>query len=211
MKPLLPLDQLVESPDVCCFTGPRPSHIFSVHSYDPDRKADYQQIIEQLKPVIRAHCEAGCRTFLSGGAQGFDQLAFWAVHALKKEFPGLRNVLVKPFEGQERVWAKTGLFSQYQYHQMEQHADVTLVCAQLENQGRQEAAQALYYRNGVMIALSSRLITMAHPDAAAAGKVSGGTGQCLREAQRRGRICHIQWFVPDAGEEQTGLSGKMDP
>lgn len=99
MERILELEKLHENPGTVCFTGPRPAHIFSQQPYDPSRRADYQKIIEKIKEMVLELYGKGYSIFLSGGAQGFDQLAFWAVHSCKREIPELKNIVVRPFEG----------------------------------------------------------------------------------------------------------------
>lgn len=55
-----------------CFTGRRPKDLFGYYNYDA-----YKEIQDVLSPILEAHYTTnGVRNFISGGAQGFDQLAF---------------------------------------------------------------------------------------------------------------------------------------
>ena len=62
-----------------CFTGRRPKDLFG---YNHDA---YIPMVEAIKRDLRGFVSNGYTEFISGGAQGFDQLAFWAVNALKRE------------------------------------------------------------------------------------------------------------------------------
>ena len=58
-----------------CFTGPRPKNLFG---YDDDEA--YKYLLAVTKEVVDLFYYYGYRYFISGGAQGFDQIAFWAVN-----------------------------------------------------------------------------------------------------------------------------------
>lgn len=194
MERILELEKLHENPGTVCFTGPRPAHIFSQQPYDPSRRADYQKIIEKIKEVVLELYGKGNTVFLSGGAQGFDQLAFWAVHYCKREIPELKNVVVKPFDGQERKWSRTGLFSQKEYEKMLRQADLILTCARLTEDTRADAAKALFYRNQVMVTVSRIVVGMGEPEDWAKGRIRGGTGNCLAYAKEQGKQIILDSF-----------------
>ena len=97
--------QLVMNKSMCA-TGRRPKDL---HGYDHDK---YIPMVEATKECLREHIRNGYTRFVSGGAQGFDQIFFWAVNALKREGYNIKNVVYVPFRGQERAWKATGLFSQ---------------------------------------------------------------------------------------------------
>lgn len=73
------MNNIFENIDTICFTGPRPAKL-----YGYTKKEEYQKIVDQLKEVIRGFAKFGIKNYITGGAQGFDQLAFWAVNSLKK-------------------------------------------------------------------------------------------------------------------------------
>lgn len=52
-----------------------------------------------------------CKVFISGGAQGFDQLAFKAVNNLKQKYPDIKNIVYIPFTGYDKQWNEYGLFT----------------------------------------------------------------------------------------------------
>lgn len=61
------------------FTGPRPKKLFGYND-----KESYQKIVDVLKVQVKDAYDNGARRFISGGAQGLDQMAFWAVYSVKK-------------------------------------------------------------------------------------------------------------------------------
>lgn len=78
------------------FTGHRPKYFFA-RPYDEENRPKYNQIVGQIKDeILNLYDNYGVRTFISGGAQGFDQLAFWAVHAVKQTHPDIRNLVYIP-------------------------------------------------------------------------------------------------------------------
>lgn len=161
-----------------CFTGRRPKHLFG---YDHD---SYIPLVNALKDKIRKlHCYLGYTTFISGGAQGVDQLAFWAVNALKRdEKLPLVNVLYLPFQGQERIWRDTGLFSKQEYRLMISLADsVQYITPNVNLDNRSQVVKALYDRNHAMVNASDICIGV-YPDSSWRTS-KGGTAECLKYVQ----------------------------
>jgi len=78
------------------FTGRRPKDLVG---YDA---AKYDIFLPQLVNYIIMLYNNGVRKFITGGAQGFDQLVFWAVHEAKKTHNRIQSVVYVPFKGQER-------------------------------------------------------------------------------------------------------------
>ena len=54
-------------------------------------------VSQQVKQIILGLVKEGANTFLLGGYGSFDSIAAVAVRDLKKEYPGLRSVLVLPY------------------------------------------------------------------------------------------------------------------
>lgn len=90
-----------------CFTGPRPNKLYGYKN-----KEKYQKLVDCIHDFLRGFCRIESDeilTVITGGAQGIDQLAFWAANSLKKEY-SLKNEVYIPFVGQEELWNETGLF-----------------------------------------------------------------------------------------------------
>ena len=68
------LNETIDRQHTICFTGHRPKDLFGYTDKTP-----YISIINALKPFLSVLYENGYTDYISGGAQGFDQLAFWAV------------------------------------------------------------------------------------------------------------------------------------
>lgn len=48
--------------------------------------------------------EKGFDAFISGGAIGIDQMAYYCVAELKKKYPHIRNIVAVPYEDQPKGW-----------------------------------------------------------------------------------------------------------
>ena len=83
----------------CCFTGYRPSKLpFDIRNTESKEYKMFENaVIEEILKV----CKAGCRTFYTGMAMGFDILAAEIVLLLKEAYnTPLKLVCVIPFEAQ---------------------------------------------------------------------------------------------------------------
>ena len=161
-----------------CFTGPRPVHL---HGYAD--QAPYMPVVEIMAAVITGLADAGVTDFVTGGAQGLDQLAFWAVDRVKRSRPAIRNVMYVPFDAQASRWSRFGLFSQAEYMRCRQQADEVRVLAPDPPADRPYAAAKLMHaRNHAMVddtdvtvaLLADRSLDYAHS--------KGGTSECVRYA-----------------------------
>lgn len=164
-----------------CFTGHRPKKLKG-WSHAP-----YVNMIRTLADhLIRLSVNRGITNFVSGGAQGFDQLAFWAVHHAKKKRPDLhiQNIVFVPFKGQEGRWLTEGTFSQAEYAQMLACADAVFYCTEGHPMN---AVRALFHRNECMVDASSVVIALCNtPSDQAAG--AGGTEGCMKYARGKSRM-----------------------
>lgn len=70
-----------------CFTGRRPKNLCG---YNNNK---YNDLVDKVTEICETFHQNGYRNFISGGAQGFDQLAFWAVLRLKKIHPDVKNIV----------------------------------------------------------------------------------------------------------------------
>lgn len=159
-----------------CFTGRRPKDLCG---YDVSK---YRAFVSDLSELLYAEFyeKRGVRRFLTGGAQGFDQMTFWAVERMRKayECKDISNEVFVPFEGQDARWAKTGLFSQAEYGLMLKNADaVSVVCAD-------NTIEALFLRNHAMCEHSTYCLALYPDDGWNYAK--GGTAECMRHAKSAG-------------------------
>lgn len=176
-----------------CFTGHRPKGIIAYEPYHESTRPKYQKIVDGLVIQIEQLIGLGYTNFISGGAQGFDQLAFWAVNKAKQKHPHIQNIVYIPFRGQESRWAKKGLFSQHEYNLMLRKADHVHVCAENVNSGDfKESVKALMDRNKHMVNASDYVIGQFENDSWTDPKTKSGTADCLRYAKQTGK--KIQLF-----------------
>lgn len=174
-----------------CFTGHRPNKLagYEEHNYDAF-VADLTQIVLDLYGK-------GFRNFVTGLAQGVDQLMFWAVMRAKKTHPDIKNVVFMPFRGQELRWAKQGLFSQDDYAKILKHCDLLHVCTEERPVEYRDAARLLMNRNEDMCNVSSMCIAICMSDDWRKDK--GGTAACMRYqyAKDRNGIMQCKPYMQD--------------
>lgn len=159
-----------------CFTGIRPKDL---HGYDHDLYIPIVKATEQalVNIITSEHYEE----FITGGAQGFDQLAFWAVNRLKRRGYNIYNTVFVPFKGQERIWKKTGLFSKEEYSLMLHLADKVIYVNEIDINNKISILTALHNRNHAMIDKSDAVFGL-YPDSRWTLATRGGTASCLRYA-----------------------------
>ena len=161
----------------CCFTGHRPNKLFG---YDMNNKS-YQNLAKRVKCLARyLHTEYGVINFISGGAIGFDTVAFFAIESLKKDYPSIKNILAIPFIGQENRWKEDSI---ERYKKMLNLADDIIYVDQIEKYKTSSIAGKLNKRNHYMVDNSSYLI-------ACYDGTKGGTYNCLEYATKTG-LTHL--------------------
>lgn len=161
-----------------CFTGRRAKFLCG---YDASK---YKNFSKQLVETLEQQYNNGVRKFISGGAQGFDQLAFWAVEELKKRHNDIKNIVYVPFRGQERNWSRYGLFSIDEYNKMLAAAD-KIVYLKNELFNFRDITKALMDRNHDMVDASDAVIALYPYDDWKTAK--GGTAECMRYAVNKNK------------------------
>lgn len=161
----------------CCFTGHRPNKLFG---YDMKHES-YQNLAKRVKRLAHyLHTEYGVINFISGGAIGFDTVAFFAIESLKKDYPGIKNIIAIPFIGQESKWKEDSI---ERYKKMLNLADDIIHVDQIEKYKASSVAGKLNKRNHYMVDNSSYLI-------ACYDGTKGGTYNCLEYAVKTG-LSHL--------------------
>lgn len=177
-------------PTSVCFTGCRPDKLCGYN------KQAYISLNNQLKDIIKQLILAGTIKFISGGAQGFDQLAFWMVSSVKDEnkYRDIQNVLYIPFEGQEQKWAEQGTFSQAEYQQMFMFAnEVKYVTNTKANDSYNEIVKALYARNEAMVNATDLTVAL-YPSLTWDKDKNSGTASCIRYAHTHNKpVLQLQY------------------
>lgn len=175
-----------------CFTGHRPKDMVPT----PDRYTarPYQKFSKDLVLYLDEMYNAGYRNFISGGAQGFDQLAFWAVNRLKELHPDVKNIAYLPFKGQERNWPDNGgVFGPANYRKMLQLADEIVWTSEMQGipvdlERNVNIAKALDMRNHAMVDDADLVIALyKDPKGVDMSMTHGsGTNNCMRYAMETG-------------------------
>ena len=130
----------------------------------------------------------GVREFVSGGAQGIDQLACLAVDAVKRRGADVRNRVFVPFAAQPSRWSRYGIFSQAYYRDCLDRADeVRIVAKDPAGNDYGAVVAALHGRNHVMVAESDLVIAFLADRALDWRNSKGGTAECVRYAHGKGK------------------------
>lgn len=166
--------------ETVCFTGSRPNKL---RGYVKD---SYVPFVDTLTEVLTyLHDTFGTSKYISGGAQGMDQLSFWSVERLKNivaDENTVKNILHKPFDGQEGRWLRTGLFSQHEYNLMCRCADETVVVdSKVSPDDYRQVCRALDNRNHSMVDISDLVIALYEDDGWHTAQHSG-TANCMQYA-----------------------------
>lgn len=155
-----------------CFTGRRPKDLCG---YDLSM---YAQFMKDLSDLVyqKFYKDLCVRRFLTGGAQGFDQIAFWSVEYMKKKSgcEDVENIVCIPFKEQESRWAAEGLFSQSEYRSILGRADRVIEISRINT------IDAFFMRNHMMCENSDLCLGL-YPDGTWETS-KGGTAECLRYA-----------------------------
>lgn len=166
---------------IVAFTGHRPQHLYG---YD---KAAWERISQRLEEHLTS---IDATEIITGGAQGFDQTAFWTANRMKQNGHSILNRLFIPFEGQDRPWKDTGLFGRSQFRIMLGKADDIVNC----DDGCPSRTCQYFNRNHMMVDACDVLIALWDP-AIDPNKTKGGTAECLRYALSKS--IEIHYLVPD--------------
>lgn len=159
-----------------CFTGRRPKYLCGYKSHEP-----YTHFVSELVEILRAYYMLGYKRFISGGAQGFDQLAFWAVEQLKHQYDDIENIVYIPFIGYGGQWVKDGVFGQQEYKLMLDRADEIHYCiAENISTNGAKVLAALTNRNHAMVDNADLVIALYPEENFQFQK--GGTAECMRYA-----------------------------
>lgn len=188
-------------PRTVCFTGPRPKRLCG---YD---HGSYRGAVAGLVEVVESLYRDGFRRFLTGGAQGFDQLAFWAVHKAKGRSgrPDVCNAVAVPFPGQESRWAERGCFGQDEYRTMLAVADRVFYIGGADDR----RGAAMHRRNRAMVDASALCVALYSGGPAFRDARTGGTEATMRYAEAAGVPLRALDFRIIAGKPATLTLGTL--
>lgn len=165
-----------------CFTGRRPKDLAGFQFQN------YANFLDDLTLYLDSVYQQGYRNFISGGAQGFDQLAFWSVNRLQSKYNDINNVVYVPFPGQQSPWSSRSddFFNQFKYREMLQKADVVRFISKQRPFDRDAAARILDDRNKAMVDDAEAVIALyPYDDWNSNGR--GGTCNAMRYAYSKNR------------------------
>lgn len=161
------------------FTGHRPNKLYGYDLKHPK----YLELNKFLEEILeRKIIEEGYDTFISGGALGFDTVAFLSVKNLKKKYPHIQNILAIPFENQPIKWSQK---DKNLYKWMKDTADKVIYVDAEEGYNRTNAEIGAFHkdklmiRNEFMIDNSEFLIALWDRD------YKSGTGHCVRYGKKK--------------------------
>lgn len=180
-----------------CFTGHRPKNLCG---YDHDK---YVSFVEQLKAVVvKLIEEENVTCFITGGAQGMDQLAFWAVNAVRsgkydgKKRPEIQNIVYEPFETYGSSWANRGLFSKSEYNLMKRLATETVTLNKTPER-KYNAVKLLNERNHAMVDNADIVVALYNGQDWSLKSTRSGTAECMRYAMKNNKTIHQIEYASD--------------
>jgi uncharacterized phage-like protein YoqJ len=158
---------------VLCFTGHRPNKLggYSGEEAEGIRKC----LLGHLARLIERAARKGYTTFISGGAQGVDQIAAEAVinRRANPEFAHIKLVIARPFPSQHIKWPYN---SQKRFHEIVDAADVVV-----DVSPDPYAPWKMQVRNEFMVNQSRTVVAVWD------GTEKGGTWNCIRYAVKMDR------------------------
>ncbi|MCB4338852.1 SLOG family protein [Bacillus subtilis] len=169
-----------------CFTGHRPDKLGGYDENNPVMVRMRQKLFEVIETLIN---QEGKTRFISGGALGTDQEAFWVVEALKKEYPNIVNIVATPFKNQDSVWSDT---LKYRYQHMLEKADEVVNVEELDEykvKGQtlgEFSKEKMKKRNEYMVDHSEAIVAVFD------GSHKSGTANCIAYARNR-YLGHQLW------------------
>ena len=158
----------------CCFTGHRPNKIFGYDLSNPK----YQILAKTVRyNAEQLYLNNGVKRFITGGALGFDTVAFFAIESLKKKYSDIENILAIPMRNQTSAWKSK--IDIDRYNRMINIADSVVLVEDIEQYKANTFGQKLNKRNHYMVDNSNFVIT--YHDG-----TNGGTKNCLDYAKMMG-------------------------
>lgn len=163
----------------CSFTGHRPNKLPGGYNMIHESNLEISYRLEnQLQTLIGI----GVDTFISGGALGFDWLAFLTVNRIKKNSPdkGIKNILALPFLYQDNNWIEESV---KMYNYIKNLADDIVYVDRLSEYKLKGIREDMYHpakmqqRNMYMVDKSKYLVS--YYDGS-----KGGTRNCIKYAER---------------------------
>lgn len=156
----------IERKETCCFTG---------HREIPKSLNDnlYNRVMDGVNYLYRTH---NIKTFLAGGAVGFDTVAAQAVLKCREANSDIRLIIVIPCQNQARYWSHDEIDT---YERINELADRVICLSEHYHRG------CMHQRNRYLVDNSRACICYLTRD-------SGGTAYTVKYAQSKGlRIINL--------------------
>lgn len=186
--------------ETVCFTGRRPKDLWG---YEP-KNDEYEVLTGIVEKKVEELAAKGYRRFITGGAQGFDQVAFDAVDTVRRMHPelGIQNVLYAPCKGQDAKWAEKGRFSKTAYKNMLNFATYV----RYVHDRPYESPKDLMDRNHAMVEDASLCVALWPESENFRTTMKSGTAECMRYAKKQG----LKLEIIDPAEVERALEQKDD-
>lgn len=164
----------------CCFTGHRPHKLNNCYSFNHPTTI---LIKNKLTPIIiDLIIKEEITRFITGGALGVDQIAFWTVQAIKTTYPNIKNIVAKPFVNQNAVWNNPE--SLKWYYKMLKIADEVINVEDVDGYKTNESNYG-DFSNAKMSKRNEWMVDNSRCIIAVWDGTKGGTGNCIYYAKKQ--------------------------
>ena len=153
----------------CAFTGHRPNR-FSFGYNENDGKCI--KLKETMREQVGALIAESATDFYSGMALGVDQWAAEIVLEMKKTYPAVRLIAVRPCETQADNWSE---------EQRERHFDTLAKCDDMVTLQTRYTRSCMFERNKYLVNHAGYLLAVYD------GGSDGGTAYTVNFARQKGR------------------------
>ena len=160
------------------FAGHRPDKLYGYDLKD-ERYLKLNKFLEEM--LEDKILNEGYDKFISGGALGFDTVAFLSVKNLKEKYPHIQNIIAVPFENQSTKWSTK---DKSLYNWMKNKADDIVYVDTIEGYDRTGTEIGVFHRdklmirNEYMVDNSDLLIALWN------GDNKSGTANCIKYAKK---------------------------
>lgn len=169
----------------CSFTGHRPDKLYGYNLYSRKYYNLRKLLYELCKRLIE---KRNVTTFISGGAIGFDSIAFEEIEKLKSAY-GVENNLAIPFRNQDCKWHESNKikYKEYKNKANNIHYVDEIEKYQIKNNVIGDySPEKMQERNCYMVDNSDYIV------ACWDGNKKGGTWNCIKYALKKNKnILHI--------------------
>jgi len=176
------------SVDAWCFTGHRPNKIPGFDWNDPWKNEGVYTVRNLLLPILEEKIQQGATKFMSGGAIGFDQIAFFTVQQLKKRYPHIKNIVAVPYKEQPKIWRNPEIL--YWYSRMLELADLVTYVDKTPLYMRDIHTPVGVHSNYKLQIRNEYMVDSVQGVIAFWDGTPGGTANCIEYAKRFNRYIH---------------------